>query len=103
MAFDGFRQLIESGRFAEKAVHSGAAALELVPLLDAGGEGHDGASRAPQIGFQAADFDGRGEPIEDGHLAIHEDEIVGAGGPGVDRQSAVFGEIDGMTHTGEHF
>lgn len=103
MAFDGSGQFIESRGLAEKAVHTGTATFFLVALLHASGEGHYGATQAPLIGLQAADLNGSGESIENGHLAIHEDEIVGAGGPSLDGDAAIFGDIDGMSHAGEHF
>lgn len=99
----GFAELIEADGFREEVVHAGLEATFTIAGEGVGGEGDDDAGIGGGVlAFAKADLGGSFEAVHFGHLAIHEDEVMGVvegGGEGI---AAVGGEFDLEAEAGEH-
>ncbi len=81
-------------------VHAGFDAAFAIGLHGVGGHGDDDGVAAGRFG--AADLFGGLVAVHDGHLAIHENEVVAIGGDHIDGFLAVGGEFDGKTEALQH-
>jgi hypothetical protein len=81
-------------------VHAGVKATLTISLHGVGGHGDDDDVAIWRLG--AADLFGGLVAVHNGHLAIHEDEVVVIGGNHVDGFLAVRGEFDGEAEALKH-
>ena len=91
VVFDGFDEVGRGDGFGEVVVHAGVEAAFAVAVHGVGGHGDDGELFPAVVG---ADGAGGFDTVEFGHLDVHEDEVVVAGGEGFEGLFAVGGDVD---------
>lgn len=93
VAFDHVDEFFGLYGFAEVIIHAGLEAFVTVADHGVGGEGNDWQVGAGRL-FKGAQLCGGLIAVEYGHLAVHEDDTVGACGDHVEGFAAIGGEVD---------
>ena len=104
-AVDGAHQIRAADGLRQIIIHAGGEAVLAVALQGVGREGNDGhmrrgggAIRAGTLLFEPADFARGLDPVQIGHLHVHEQDIERMPVERADGLIAVGGHLDGVAH-----
>ncbi len=100
-AFQDLAEVLQAEGLQQKIVHAAGAPGLAGCADDVGGQGNDGHRRDAAGGLFRADPATGLEAVHDGHGAVHEDQVIGAGGDGRHGLETVLDAIGRRAEMGE--
>ncbi len=83
-------------------VHAGVQVFLDLVHHGVGRQRDDRRAPPPATRLDGADFAGGRDAVHHRHLDVHQDQVVVASGPGLDRLLAVRNDVDGQAEGGDH-